>query len=319
VEEKMAEEDKESENKARSRALAYEAIYDNHCQMLSAWPDALGFRTQLLRSRTLGQSSDFRLAESFLINTRFVRNDYEYKESVEWYFTDEMTMTLSLIGQTSNAGLPEIALPEGTPMPMEVDEAFRQRRSRRSYRSTTLPLDTLAALLRSAAGVTAIAEVASSQKDQTYTYRFRTSPSAGGLYPLDLYVAALNVEGLERGCYCYNPVPDRLTCVGDAADLKALLSCFAFTEDLISLSSASLIFLMVGYPWRAMRKYGPRGMRFLFHDAGAMSENIHLASVALGLGSTDFAGVYEDEVHRVMGWDGLYQALIHCIVVGRMD
>jgi SagB-type dehydrogenase family enzyme len=65
-----------------------------------------------------------------------------------------------------------------------------------------------------------------------------------------------------------------------------------------------------------MRKYGNRGLRFLFLEAGAMAQNIHLACEALGLGSFDCASVYDDEVHEALGIDGLHESLLHTVIIG---
>jgi SagB-type dehydrogenase family enzyme len=76
------------------------------------------------------------------------------------------------------------------------------------------------------------------------------------------------------------------------------------------------LLLLVGRPWRSMRKYGARGMRHVFLEAGAMAEHVHLAATALGLGSVDCSSVYDDEAHEALGMDGLYEALLHVVVVG---
>jgi SagB-type dehydrogenase family enzyme len=65
-----------------------------------------------------------------------------------------------------------------------------------------------------------------------------------------------------------------------------------------------------------MRKYGPRGLRYLLIEAGAITQNIHLATQALGFASVDCASVVDAEVHEVLDIDGLYEALIHTIVIG---
>ena len=73
----------------------------------------------------------------------------------------------------------------------------------------------------------------------------------------------------------------------------------------------------MGAPWRSMRKYGARGMRFLFLEAGAIAQNLNLACAGLGLGSLDCASLYDDEVHEALGADGLYEALLHAVIVGQ--
>jgi SagB-type dehydrogenase family enzyme len=145
---------------------------------------------------------------------------------------------------------------------------------------------------------------------------FRTVPSGGGLYPIDMYVVVLNVVGLREGIYHYIPRSDSLSEIGDSAEVQAVLQGFAVSEEIISLSRACAIFLLIGQPWRSMRKYGNRGMRFMFMEAGAIAEHLNLAAVALGLGSVDCSSYYDDEVNEALGLDGVYQTIIHSLLVG---
>jgi SagB-type dehydrogenase family enzyme len=126
----------------------------------------------------------------------------------------------------------------------------------------------------------------------------------------------LNVSSLGRGIYRYDPVRDALVGSGDESRAERVMAAFAIPEAILSLSRASLVVLLIGRPWRSMRKYGPRGMRFVFLEAGAIAENVHIAVQALGLGSCDCASLFDDEVHDALGVDGRYQALVHGIVIG---
>jgi len=274
-----------------------------------------GFRTNSLRFAALDHSNNPRIAEDFLINTRLRRNDRENEESITSYFSDPSVFMLSMLGQETKAGFREVSLPSGVKLRMELGEAIVQRRSSRSYTGDRMKLNYLATILRSAAGITFHQEVNLMEGEKT-SLKFRTTPSGGGLFPIDLYLAALNVGGLECGLYQYDPVKDILWQTGKQLDVDNLLQCFSVPDEAISISRANVIFLLVGQPWRTMRKYGNRGMRFLFLEAGYIAQNIHLASVALGFGSVDCASIYDDEAHEAMNLDGLYRTLIHISVVG---
>ncbi len=313
----MVEQMRDGTNKKQKKDVLQVSLYENMCQMFHPAPEATGLRTQAFRYQTLEQSNDARLAEAFLINSRLLRQDRELELSVQNYFTETTMTMLALQGQGSKSGLLNLPLPEGTPLSAPLGDVVQRRRSQRTFTGEPMTLADLAALVRCAAGVTAEQQVTSLQ-ETSHTYRLRACPSGGGLYPIDLYCAALAVQGLERGCYLYRPVSDTLTQVGKQDMPEHLLHCFAIPDtELLTMSRASALFLIAGHPWRSMRKYGTRGMRFLFHEAGAMSEQIHLSAGALGLGSFDCASLYDDEVHEVMGWDGLFQTLIHCLIVGQ--
>jgi SagB-type dehydrogenase family enzyme len=65
-----------------------------------------------------------------------------------------------------------------------------------------------------------------------------------------------------------------------------------------------------------MRKYGNRGMRYVFLEAGAMAAHIELATTALGLGCVQCGSFYDDEAHEAMDFDGVYEALAHAVIIG---
>jgi SagB-type dehydrogenase family enzyme len=178
-----------------------------------------------------------------------------------------------------------------------------------------MALNYLATIVRSAGAITGQATVDLMNGEQT-TVSFRAAPSGGGLYPIDIYLASLRVTDLERGLFRYDPLEDRILQYGDPAEVDKLLAAFAVPQEIITLEQANLVFLLVGHPWRSMRKYGNRGLRFLSLEAGAIAQNINLASEALGFGSVDCASVYDDEIHETMRLDGIFQTLLHTIIVG---
>jgi SagB-type dehydrogenase family enzyme len=145
---------------------------------------------------------------------------------------------------------------------------------------------------------------------------FRTSASAGGLYPIDLYLLTLDVQGVRRGVFLYDPHDPKLVPVGNETDVANALKGFAVSDDMISISRANVVFFLVGQPWRTMRKYGARGMRFVFMEAGSIAQNLNLATAALGYGSVECASVYDDEIHEAIHLDGVFRALFHSVVVG---
>lgn len=295
-------------------ALANSAAAANSFKTLAPWARSTGFRTQELRLRALSSMPEARVAEEFLLNSQFSRSSRESEASIQEYFADASVVMLSLAGraaQTSSGA----ALPESVELNMSLGDVLGARRSARSYTGDRMELDYLATLLRSAAGVTAQGDVVLAHGERR-TLSFRTTPSAGGLYPITLYVLGLDVKGLERGVYVYEPLADQLSPNGDSELVQRCLAGFCVPDELISISRANAILLFVAQPWRSMRKYGARGLRFAFMEAGAMAENVHLATAALGYGSVDCASYYEDELHAALGLDGVFQCLLHSVVIG---
>ena len=157
-----------------------------------------------------------------------------------------------------------------------VEQALKTRRSRRSFAATPLTLSQVSQLLWAAQGVT----------DERGR---RTAPSAGALYPLELFLVAGNVTGLPSGVYRYRPAEHDLVLVvmGDRrADVAS-----ACRQGWVAEAPASVAFTAV-YA-RTARKYGDRSVRYVPIEVGAATENLALQAVALGLGTT-VVGAYDD-------------------------
>jgi len=295
-------------------ALANSAAAANSFKTVAPWARATGFRTQELKLRALSTLPECRVAEDFLVNSQFSRAGREGEASIQEYFSDSSVVMLSLAGREPPSAK-AIELPESIELNMALGDVLGSRRSCRAYTGDSLRLDYLATLLRSAAGVTAHGDVVLAHGERR-TLSFRAAPSAGGLYPVTLYLLALDVEGLERGVYSYDPLRDQLARAGDDERVTRCLRGFCVPDELISLSRANAVFLFVAQPWRSMRKYGARGLRFVFMEVGSMAENVHLATAALGYGSVDCASYYEDELHAALGVDGVFESLLHSVVIG---
>jgi SagB-type dehydrogenase family enzyme len=284
------------------------AVYTNGFRALQPAIGSTGYRTHPFRQDALRLASDEgRVAETFLVNSRLRRRDAEFEASVGLFLSEAGSSLASAADRRTDAA-DAVTLPPARALPMSLGAAFAQRRSVRSYTGEPAPLADVACLAAAAAGVT------SASRHQPGP--FRAVPSAGALYPVEVVLVALRVTGLPTGVYAYDPRPHRLNPRGGDAMVAAVLGAMAVSAELLMWDRACLLLLLVGRPWRSMRKYGARGMRHVFLEAGAMAEHVHLAATALGLGSVDCSSVYDDEAHEALGMDGLYEALLHVVVVG---
>jgi SagB-type dehydrogenase family enzyme len=288
--------------------------YVNAFKPLHVWVESTAFRTHGFRYTSLDRASYPRVAEEFLLNTQYVREDRETEVSIEAYFAGPYTTILAELDHENTAGLEEIALPEGVHLRLGLGEALSRRASGRIYTGDPIELTYLAAIIRSGAAVTREARVESVTGERTL--RFRAAPSGGGLYPVDVYIVAADVTALSRGVYRYLPRRDTLVRVGGDDVAAGVFASFNVREEIITLARANALVLLVGRPWRSMRKYGPRGLRYLLLEAGAILQNVHLATQALGYASVDCASVVDAEVHEALGLDGISQAFLHAIVIG---
>lgn len=173
---------------------------------------------------------------------------------------------------------PAITLPEprrDSAYPLE--RAFAERRSVREFRDTELRLEELAQLLWAAQG-------------QITRSGHRTAPSAGALYPLELFVVAGNVQGLAAGVYRYQSSPHRLAPLAEGDRRQRLVEA-AWSQRW--LAQAPAILVIAGVARRTTAKYGARGVRYVHLEAGHAAQNVLLQAVALGLGAT-VVGAFND-------------------------
>ena len=171
-----------------------------------------------------------------------------------------------------------LPVPESGSSPLE--EVLAARRSRRAFAGKGISLDLLSRLLFAAQGVTG----------ESGGVQLRTAPSAGALYPLELYLVALRVEGLEPGLYRYVPKAHALEEVR-RGELEGELHAACLSQG--TLLGAAVHLVLTELPARMEWKYGPRTDRYSAMEAGAIGQNVYLLVEALGLG-TVAVGAFDD-------------------------
>lgn len=195
-------------------------------------------------------------------------------------------MTGSVTSASGQRASQRIRLPEpDTEGTVSVEEAVAGRRSVRDFSSRALSLEDVSQLVWAAQGVTG-----ESGK--------RAAPSAGALYPVELYVVAGRVEGLEPGAYRYRPWRHELERVG-TGDLRARLARAALNQRWVEEAPAVLVIAAV-YE-RTSAKYGGRARRYVHMEVGAVAENVYLQAEARGLGTVLVGAFHDDRVADVLG------------------
>jgi SagB-type dehydrogenase family enzyme len=177
---------------------------------------------------------------------------------------------------------------------VSVEKALAERRSVRQYASTPLKLADISQLLWAAYGVTKPVP----NLPQLHG-GLRTAPSAGALYPLELYVVAGNVTELAPGVYWYRPETHDLVLVA-AGDKRPALFGAAASQTCVRDAPASLVYSAVFS--RNTDKYGKRGReRYVCMDLGHSAENVYLQCGSLGLGTCAIGAFHDDSLKLVVG------------------
>ena len=160
-----------------------------------------------------------------------------------------------------------------------LEKALHKRRSIRKYSDDPLSISDVSQILWAAQGIT--------KKNRG----LRTAPSAGALYPIELYIAVGKVKGLSQGLYKYNPQKHTIIKVLEG-DIREKLSNAALKQSCVLKGAVNII--IVGVYKRTAFKYGKRAERYVLMECGAVSQNIYLQSYALGLG-TVLVGAFNDD------------------------
>ncbi|MGD9852103.1 MAG: SagB/ThcOx family dehydrogenase [Nitrospirales bacterium] len=207
-------------------------------------------------------------------------------------------------------GYPVVPLPEPIKrLNCPLDQALSFRRSSRSFIPTTIDLAQLSAILYFTYGV-------SLDKNKTELFRsYRMSPSAGALYPLEIFFHSTQVRGLNPGIYHYNPLHHHLRLIKEG-DATAEVDSAMVQKDLTN-NALLTIFISAVFE-RSIFKYGNRGYRFIFLEAGHVAQNINLVSGALGLGCINIGGFFDRQIDSLLGFDGLTQSTIYIVATGKI-
>lgn len=132
-------------------------------------------------------------------------------------------------------------------------------------------------------------------------YHFRAAPSAGALYPIEAYVAAAEVDGLERGLYHFSPADLKLRGLR-RGDWRAFIARAAAGRR--SLLEARAIVVLSAIFWRSAWKYRARAWRYCFWDAGTLLANLLAAAAAEGLSAELVTAFADPEIEALLGIDG---------------
>ncbi len=179
------------------------------------------------------------------------------------------------------------------------------RHSTRSYSKTPLNLKELGLLLFGMCGLTRIHP----------EFAFRTTPSAGGLYPIEVYPIINNVENLKPGVYHYDIKEHALECIQEG-DFRVETCNACLGQKLVKDSAVNFIWTVIID--RSRWKYLQRCYRYIYLDCGHIAQNFYLVAEALNLGSCTIGALYDDEVNDILGIDGVYETVIYIGVVGKM-
>jgi SagB-type dehydrogenase family enzyme len=177
---------------------------------------------------------------------------------------------------------------------ISLEEALKIRRSIRDFSEKDLTLEDISQILWAAQGIT------------EESLGFRTAPSAGALYPLELFVVK------SDGLFHYVAEEHKLEKLSSQDLRQKLMKASLFQE---SISTAPIDIVITAIYERTTAKYGERGIRYVHIEAGHACQNILLQAAALQLGAVPIGAFSDDEVQKVLNLPAAYKPL-YVIPVG---
>ena len=176
---------------------------------------------------------------------------------------------------------------------LSVEKAMTNRRSRRDFHDKEISAEKLSQILWAAYGVTEPMPGRRSARGG-----LRTAPSAGALYPFEIYVIVGKVEGIEPGVYKYISQEHKIVRTIDK-DMREELSVAALGQDLIKKAPATIFYSAIFS--RMTGKYGERGReRYVCMDLGHSAQNIYLQAEAINIGTCAIGAFNDAEVAKVL-------------------
>jgi len=211
------------------------------------------------------------------------------------------------LGQKSGERL--LALPDPTGVPasdVHALDAIERRVSVRRYSQKALSQEELSSLLWHTQGVKEIV--------QGYV-TLRTVPSAGARHAFESYLLINHVAGLTPGLYRYLATKHGIIPTELGEESADLVTAACFGQDFVKASAVTFIWTAVVY--RMTWRYGERGYRYLYLDAGHLCQNLYIAAESIGCGVCAIGAFSDDEMNRLLGLDGVEQFVIYLAAVGK--
>jgi SagB-type dehydrogenase family enzyme len=194
----------------------------------------------------------------------------------------------------------------------QTDSFFKTlhaRRTRRTFSQEPTSLESVSTLLQTTWGVQGYIE-----SPGFGPLVLKTSPSGGARHPIEVYLMALKVDGLDPGLYHYDARDHALELISSGATPQVAR---AYCADQPYVADAAALFIMTGIFARTMWKYQhPRAYRVVLLDAGHLGQTFCLTATRMGLAPFSTAALKDTLIERDLGIDGLSESVLYVTGIG---
>lgn len=199
----------------------------------------------------------------------------------------------------------------------QLKELLFERHSSREFSNSSISFDTVSGCLYYSAGL-----MMHTKQDEHNSSDARFYPSAGKRYPTEIYFIAKRVEGIPQGIYHYNVSKNKVELINENVADSFISSIFLNEW----VNQSPITFILTSVLTRTQLKYGERGLRYSFFEAGHVAQNILLNSTAFGLSACPIGGFIDQELEKLIGIRSEISDLndissrervLYCITVGK--
>jgi len=199
-----------------------------------------------------------------------------------------------------------IPLPEPLLNSYDLGTAIAQRQTYRKYAETPLSMEELSALLWSTQGVRRVVG------DQA---TFRTVPSAGARHAFETILLINRCGDLKPGLYHYHAIAHEISLISLSNTITSDVREACLNQK--SIEQSAVTFIWVAVAERMVWRYGERGYRYMFLDAGHVCQNLYLAAETMDCGVCAVAAFNDDMMNEVLRLDGKHEFVIYIAPVGK--
>jgi len=192
---------------------------------------------------------------------------------------------------------------------ISLHTAIEQRRSLREYCDKPLTQNELSFILWASSWARDF------RSNERMEITLRNVPSAGARHPLETYLDIRKVEGIKPGLYYYHPIKHCLVLLENSPEKANQIFEGCMRQSMVANSAVNIILSAV--PYRTSWRYGQRGYRYLYLDAGHVGQNIHLAAEAVHAGACMIGAYLDEAMNEALNLDGTEEFVIYIASIGK--
>lgn len=188
-------------------------------------------------------------------------------------------------------------------------QALKKRRTIREFIDQKVSIKNLSELLQFGVGVKH-----ESENLNGFDVPLRYYGSGGGLYPIRTYLYVQNVKGIQPDLYKYQPFSHSLrSAESEDISLHEIFSA----QKAVNIENVSFAIFFVYEMNKNYMKYGELALAQAFIEVGLMSQNLHLLSQCMGIGTCDMGGFNKVLLEKKMHLCGINRHVVYSILFGK--